>query len=306
MNIASIDIGSNSVILLIADVNLLHKRFVPVLNQYTTPRVSKGLSAGNPFPKDSIVRLNSVLKDFVKKAHEYNSEIILPAATQAFRKATDAEEVSERIKNELGLEIRILSGYEEGLLTFYGAIADMEDFSGYMIDIGGGSTEVFFGRPDAVLFSNSYNFGAVSTTEQLHSIPPVGPDKIDLISKYVKETIVNALSLPVHNQPGIAVAGTPTTLACMQLGVSDFDENKIEGYELSRENIIYLCKKMAEMTPNEIVECYGAIIEGREDVILSGGVILATIMEMIGLENIIVSARGLRHGVIYNYLHNLI
>lgn len=306
MNIASIDIGSNSVILLIAEINPAHKRFVTVLNRYATPRISKNLGSEMIFTPDSYLRLKEVLADFVSVAGKNNVRVILPAATQAFRKALNAGEIVNKVKEELGIEIRILSGHEEGLLTFYGAASNLENFSGYMIDIGGGSAEVFLGEPGNIRFAKSYNFGAVSICESFKSVPPAGKEKIDSIIQFVRNTISADSSLPVYPLPAVAVAGTPTTIACMQLGIKNFDENKIEGYELTLESIKSLSSELALMTPQEILSTYGEITEGREDVILTGGIILYTIMEMLNLESITVSNHGLRHGIIYNYLHHII
>lgn len=306
MNIASIDIGSNSVILLIAEINRAHKRFVPIKNIYATPRTSKGLFQNHEFDSGSIGRLKAVLREFTAACREYEVSLILPGATQAFRKAKNAPEVIKEIKEELGIEIRVLSGAEEGLLTFYGASSIIEHYSGYMIDIGGGSTEVILSECGGITFSHSFNFGAVSLCDMFNSLPPINGEKVEELKKHVKE-IVNEISpIPLKCYPSIAVAGTPTTLACMHLGIKDFDENKIEGYELSHRDIMQLTQKMASLTPAEILEIYGPVVAGREDVILTGAVILLSLMEIMNLENIMVSTRGLRHGIIYNYLHNIL
>lgn len=306
MNIASIDIGSNSVILLVAEVNRPHNRFVPLLNLYSTPRISRNLLPGMPFDPAAVERLKSVLRDFKWAAEENNAELILAGATQAFRKASNGAELVKEIEEEIGIGIRILSGKEEALLSYFGSVSEWEDYSGFMIDIGGGSSEIFLGNKEGLIFSHSYNFGAVSICEQFGTIPPLNKTRISIIKNYVIDTIKENTTPPLHKLPSIAVAGTPTTLACMQLGIKDFDENKIEGFELTYENIIGLNKKMMEMSPEEILNRYGSIVEGREDIILTGSVILETLMELLSLEFVYVSARGLRHGLIYNYLHTII
>lgn len=306
MNIASIDIGSNSVILLIAEINQAHKRFVPIKNLYATPRTSKGLFQNLEFDSGSISRLKAVLKEFAATCKEYEVSLILSGATQAFRKAKNAAEVIKEIKEELGIEIRVLSGSEEGLLTFYGASSIIDHYSGYMIDIGGGSTEVILSESGEITFSHSFNFGAVSLCDMFNSLPPITDEKEAAVIKYVRDTVNQISPIPLKIYPSIAVAGTPTTLACMHLGIKDFDENKIEGYELSRNDIMQLTQKMANLTPAAILGIYGPVVAGREDVILTGAIILLSLMEMMNLENILVSTRGLRHGIIYNYLNNIL
>jgi exopolyphosphatase / guanosine-5'-triphosphate,3'-diphosphate pyrophosphatase len=306
MNIASIDIGSNSVILLIAELNEPHKRFVPIKNSYATPRTSKDLARNLELDPAAINRLKDVLKDFLAICKDYNVSLILAGATQSFRKAKNGQKVVEEIQNELGIEIKILSGTEEGLLTFYGATSIIEHYSGYMIDIGGGSTEIILSENGKISFSHSFNFGAVNLCEMLNTIPPLDRTTAIAIKKYVRETIQNTAPIPVKFCPTIAVAGTPTTLACMHLAIKDFDENKIEGYELMRQDISFLSQKMAHLTPAEILYTYGTVVAGREDVILTGAVILITLMEILDLESIFISTRGLRHGIIYNYLNGIL
>ncbi len=306
MNIASIDIGSNSVILLVAELSRAHGRFVPVLNLYSTPRISRNLSPGMKFDSPAVDRLKNVLRDFKNAALENKAEIILPGATQAFRKASNSKEIVEEIREELGIEIRILTGEEEAILSYFGSVSEWDEFSGYMIDIGGGSSEIFLGSRQGLIFSQSYNFGSVSICEQFGSVPPLDKAAAEQIKNYVINNIKNSKMPPLNENPAIAVAGTPTTLACMQLGIKEYDENKIEGYELSLENIKELNSIMMRMNPSEILNYYGAITLGREDIILTGSLILESVMELLNLDYIYVSSRGLRHGLIYNYLHKII
>lgn len=306
MNIASIDIGSNSVILLVAELSRAHGRFVPILNLYSTPRISRNLSPGMKFDPRAVERLKNVLRDFKKAALENEAEIILPGATQAFRKASNSLEIVEEIKQELGIEIKILSGDEEAILSYFGSVSEWDEYSGYMIDIGGGSSEIFLGSRQGLIFSQSYNFGSVSVCEQFGSIPPFDKNTAGAVKNYATQKIKECKVPPLNENPAIAVAGTPTTLACMQLGIKEYDENKIEGYELSLENIRELNSKMMTMHPYEILNYYGEITSGREDIILTGSLILESIMELLNLEFIYVSSRGLRHGLIYNYLHKII
>jgi len=305
MNIASIDIGSNSVILLIAGISDDGKSFTPLKNLYATPRISRNLTDGGRFAPDSIDRLIETLKNYISVSKEYNAGIILAGATQAFRKAADASSAASEIKKKLGIEIRILSGYEEGLLTFLGAVTDFNAFSGYLIDIGGASTEIMLGNKGKILFSHSFNFGAVSLCEYFNSAPPAGEETILAIKNHIIREI-KGNPPPLHPCGAIAVAGTPTTLACMHAGIKDFDETIIEGYNLKAEGIKKLIAAMSILTPPEILDRYGEIIAGREDLMLTGAVILNTVMEILKLEEVQVSARGLRHGIIYNYLNKII
>lgn len=306
MNIASIDIGSNSVILLIAEINQAQKRFVPVKSFYATPRISKNLSENQEFDPAAVLRLKDVLKEFISISNDYRAELILTGATQAFRKAVNADQIVEEIKAELGLELRILSGFQEGLFTFKGATTIIDNFSGYMIDIGGGSTEIILSEKGDIAYSHSFNFGAVSLCELFHMVPPIGKENILEVKKHVSKIIQDSSPIPLKKYRAIAVAGTPTTLACMQMGMRDFDENKIESFDLTRQNILSLIQKMGFMNPAGILSSYGSIVKGREDVILTGAVILVTLMGILDLDSMTVSTRGLRHGLVYDYLNNLV
>lgn len=306
MNIASIDIGSNSVILLIAEVDIPQKRFTPLRNYYLTPRISRNLAQTGAFDAGSIARLKGALNEFKGCLSGYNVKTVLTVGTEAFRKASNSDSVIADIQNDTGIEIKILSGHEEGVLTYLGATSIAGSFSGYVIDIGGGSTEIIFGENGKVTHSRSFKFGTVRLHETLHTSPPISKDKILKIRETVKTFFAGFVPESGNNFPAIAVSGAPTSLVCMDIGIKEFDERKIEGYNLNREAINRLADLMSRKSSAEILKEYGAIVQGTSDIMLTGAVILDTIMEILKLESVSVSTRGLRHGVILNYIDPVI
>ena len=147
-----------------------------------------------------------------------------------------------------------------------------------VIDKGGGSTEIISGKYDGILFSSSYQLGVVSLTERFFNNQPPEQAEIKLFTDFVKETISGIDIAKITASKTIAIAGTPTTLACIKQNLSDYDETLIEGSTLTKEELA-LTDMLSKLTPIEIKTKYGNIVAGREDVILAGTAILHCTMQ---------------------------
>ncbi len=305
MIIASIDIGTNTVLLLIAEVNENNNIINPIKNEYRIPRIGKGLKSGDKFPEENIERLFSVLTEYKKEIDNYNCKIVLANATNAFRMASDSNDIIKEIKNKFNIAVKVIKGDEEAIISFEG-IAN--DYSGnekiMVIDIGGGSTEIIFGRNKTLDFVRSFPAGAVMGTEKYFKNDPPLKSEIDDFKKWTRK-VFNELSHKLLPKKGIAVAGTPTTLACLKHDLDEFDEEEIEGSILTKEEIIKFAEEFSQLTINEIKEKYKNVVKGREDVILAGTLILADLLEMNNLNEVIVSTKGLRFGAIADYLNKI-
>ncbi len=173
MTIASIDIGTNTVLLLIAEIDLKDKKIKSILNVQQIPRIGQGLKKGKPISKEKILSLLQILNVYNLKIKSYKCEQILVTATNAFRIASNSQEIISLIKSEFGFDTKIVSGEDEALLSFMGAFSNQSNKEILMIDIGGGSTELTFGSNDKILFNKSFNIGVVSGTENfLFDDPP--------------------------------------------------------------------------------------------------------------------------------------
>jgi len=166
MNIASIDIGTNTVILLIAEIR--DKKIIPLRNEYRIPRIGKGLLPGKEISTEREKELIRILTEYKSYIEQYNCEAVLTIATNAFRIASNAAEIINKVNGNPGIEIRVISGNDEAGYSFLGALSDFDDEKeSLIIDIGGGSTELIYGRSGRIKYKNSFLTGAVSGTEKI-------------------------------------------------------------------------------------------------------------------------------------------
>jgi exopolyphosphatase/guanosine-5'-triphosphate,3'-diphosphate pyrophosphatase len=302
MTIASIDIGSNSVLLLIAKLDLSLKIITENRTYYRTPRISEGLAGSRYFNNDKIDLLFKILEEFRVIIEQAACEKIILTATKAFRIAKNAQEVIDRIEKELGWKIEIISGDYEARLTFLGTTYPFvnPNENKAVIDIGGGSTEVVMGNSDSIIFKNSFDFGVVSLTERFFKERVPREDEITSASLHLRgEMDYLATRITGYSQV-YAVAGTPTTLACIKAGIREFNESFIHDSVLTLQDILTIKNNIARLQPDQILKKYSEIVRGREDVLFAGILILETMMEIAGIPRIVVSTRGLRFGALYH------
>ncbi len=304
MNIASIDIGSNTAILLIASIE--KGKLYPLYNQYETPRLGKGIDINGKITDDKIELLLKILKQFKRKIEEHNCRKTIITATNAMRVANNSEEIISKVKNDLALNIQIIPGEKEAELSFLGGSSAFPNINEkVIIDIGGGSTEIIYGNKNNILFKHSFQVGTVSLTEKFLTN---FSDKLN-----IKEKIYNHLdsifTLLKTNIPKgvatIAVAGTPTTLFCMSKGLQEYDENIVEGAFFKYNELLNISKILVNLAPIEVKQKYGNVVNGREDVIFAGSLILLYLAELFFIDSIYISGRGLRYGSIINYINNM-
>lgn len=311
---AAIDIGTNSVLLLIAEVQnnaikTIHRE------EQRTPRIGKGVDANGNIDAAATHRLVNVLleyKSIIKSEYPACKEIIV-TATSAVRDANNKEVLLNQVKDETGLEIQILSGDEEANYTYRGALA-MADVVGnkskdsspqkeelIIMDIGGGSTELASGNEKELIDFHSYNMGCVRFTERYFENNPPLKKEIENCrlnaKKYFKDRTFN---FTAATKP-IGVAGTLTTLAALHLNLKNYDAKKVNGYVIEPSTLHNTIKLFSELTNEEILSKYGSLIDGREDVFLAGLIILEQFLEFYNFDSIIISTGGIRHGALLQH-----
>ena len=303
MIIASIDIGTNTILLLIAKTDNKSNNITPLLNEYRMPRLGKGLKPGGNIHNDKLMNLFEILSEYQQIIIAHNTEKVIITATNAFRIAANANEILNKIKNKFGYDVDIITGETEAKYAYLGAIlSSMKNISSLVIDIGGGSTEIISGKNSRISYRKSFQVGSVSATESyfIHS-HPTPPEDLLKLNNFLVETfqeIKDKFTLKL----AIAISGTPTTLFCMINDVKNYDDSIVEGSRLTYLDIEHLIKILQYLSPSEIKERYGKVMQGREDIILGGSVILLNIMKLLELPEVIVSARGIRYGAIIHYL----
>lgn len=298
---ASFDIGTNTILMLIADCGK-DLKLERIDEAYHVARLGENLDKTGIITEEAIQRASEILVNLKKSCDDYKVENILPVATSAMRDAKNGPEIKQRFDKILQADLKIISGEQEAALSFAGAVDNSR--TSVVIDIGGGSTEIIFGRNLAVEYAKSLQIGAVRLTEKFFTAQP--PNEIELNDSY--DYIINNLkTLPFTYFPAgtnfYGVAGTATTVATTALGYDDSEVNKVDGYIATIDKIREIFKLYSESTTEEIISKY-RVHPRRADLITSGTQILLAIMEYFGIESLKISSKGLRYGVIIDHLKN--
>jgi exopolyphosphatase/guanosine-5'-triphosphate,3'-diphosphate pyrophosphatase len=306
MVISSIDIGSNTILLLIAEYNVKNQTLKTICNEYRVPRISKNLKTNLVISDNKISEMWDILNEYNSIIKRYNCNLTLVVATNALRIAKNGIQIANNIRNKFGWDIEIISGEDEAIISFLGSIpTSLNNVKYSVLDIGGGSTEIICGSRSGIDYKRSFEVGVVSLYEKFIKSNPPSINEINAIEKILLEDFDSLNGNLYSSYQLIAVAGTPTTLSCMKKGLKSYKEELVDNSELTLEDINYFISELSSLTSNQILNKYGDIIKGREDVLLTGCLILKTIMEIMKKEKIIVISKGLRYGVIINYLKSL-
>ncbi len=305
MNLASIDIGSNTVLLLIAKYDK-SKYLQPILNVYRSPRISKGLTNGNTISGYKINELIMVLDEYYTLTKKYCCDKVLLVGTNALRIASNSQIIVDLVKEKYRWDINIIKGEEEARLSYYGTIFPYiyQNKINTIIDIGGGSTEIIKGIDFYIDYTKSFKIGVVSLTEMYFRDFPPSDQQIEEAKLFLNYEFKELESTINTNSTLIAVAGTPTTLACIKHNIKEYSENLIDESTLNLDEINKISSKLSLMNPDQVFHKYGDVVKGREDVLFAGTLILKTILEITQNSKIIVSTKGLRYGVLINYIIN--
>ncbi|HSP87960.1 MAG TPA: Ppx/GppA phosphatase family protein [Ignavibacteriaceae bacterium] len=306
MTVASIDIGTNTILLLIAEVNAESNGIKVIENFHSIPRIGKGMKPGMSMPEENIKRLLDVLTEYSSIIKNYNCEKVILTGTNALRISSNKNEIAERIKKQFDYDLTIIPGEEEAKFSYLGAIGNyLKDQKYLVIDIGGGSTEIVYGSGNEIIFSKSFNIGVVSASENfLFSDPPTNDQVVNFIN-YSEQTFSEITKSISDIDSAIAIAGTPTTLACIKNNLKTYNEDVVEGSYLTSKELEKFIKELSHLNSGEILNKYAAVVKGREDVLLAGTIILKEILDVLNLNEIKVSTKGIRYGAIINWLNTL-
>lgn len=303
MTIASIDIGTNTVLLLLAEVDIESLSIKTIFNEQKIPRIGEGLKRGKPIKEKKIDLLLQILRSYVETSKKFNSEVIIANATNAFRIASNQTELLKVIRNIIGIDVNVISGLEEARLTFIGCTYEYSSTKKFsVIDIGGGSTEIIIGKKNKICEIFSLPIGVVSLTEKFFNSTPPKSNQIQNCNRFIQNELNKNLSHLIRDQTAIAAAGTPTTLACIKNNIKEYDESKIEGSILLRSDVENFSTQLSQLSPKEIMSKYPSIVSGREDVLLAGSILLGQIMRRLNTKEVVVSSKGVRYGAVVDYL----
>lgn len=275
MRVAAIDIGTNSVLLLVAERR--DDVIVPILERATITRLGQGVDATRALAPEATRRTLDCLARYAEDIRAAGAVRVDVAGTSAMRDAAGGESFRAEAKSVLGVEPRVISGREEAELTFEGAMTGL-GLSGpvTVVDVGGGSTEVVTGNvatgPDHAV---SLDVGSVRLTERHVRTDPPSSNEIGAVRKDVRQALAASGIVPTRTIVG--VAGTVTTLVAYALDVAPYDAERVHGARLSGARIDAAVQALAAM-PLAQRRSLGSVQPERADVIVAGGLIVAEVL----------------------------
>lgn len=299
MRLASIDIGTNSVKLVVAEVEDQSIKDV-ILERTEITRLGEDVNETNLLKQEAMGRTLAILKDFKLVADSLGAKKIIAVATSAMRDAQNREEFIKSVNETINAELWVATGDEEAELTFIGACSDPQLCSKklVLVDVGGGSTELILGQGGIIEDKFSINAGCVRLTEEFVHSDPISTDDIQNMFKAIISLFYNRLSrIDMSERELVGVGGTITTLAAIHQGISDYKVDNIHRYIMSKDDIVSLLSYLKRMNLEERKKIQG-LHPKRADIIVAGAAIFSTIMEILKAREIIVSARGLRYGAL--------
>jgi exopolyphosphatase/guanosine-5'-triphosphate,3'-diphosphate pyrophosphatase len=296
MKVASIDIGTNTVLLLIASIDGSGV-ITPVVYEQRVARLGQGVDAARNLHPDAMERVLKALREFRQVVDAHAPDRTVVCGTSAVRDAANRDEFVALVRNATGFAVDILSGDEEALWTYRGAISGVPHLEhATVVDIGGGSTEIIVGNRTSIHESISLDVGSVRLTERVFRHDPPTHPELEKAIEIVENELARAGHFPFAGTTLVGVAGTATSLAVLDQGLAEFRLPAVSGYPLELERVYELFRKLRAM-PVAGIRGLSAVMEGRADVITAGVLILREIMAHFTFQTMTVSERGVRYGL---------
>jgi len=304
MRVAAIDCGTNSIRLLIADID--GKNFREVVRDMEIVRLGQGVDETGQFHPDAIARTLAAVDKFATEIAKRGVEKIRFCATSATRDATNRHLFIDGVRERLGIELEVISGDEEAALSFTGAIKDLDPSNGpfLVVDIGGGSTEFVFGT-STVEAARSVNIGCVRMTERHFASDPATAQQIELARTDIQAAIAQAAAVvPITKAKTlVAVAGTATTVAAAALDLPEYDRYAIHLSRISAQQTHDAATMFATSTREQRL-ALGYMHPGRVDVIAAGSLVLSEIMKATGAREFVASESDILDGMAFSLARN--
>lgn len=297
MRVAAIDIGTNTVLLLVAEKR--DGKLVAVEEHATITRLGQGVDKTRTLAPEAVERTNACLDRYAEITQRLGVQKTDVVGTSAMRDAGGGEAVRTHVKARFGVEARTISGDVEARLTFGGALSGLSLPAGRVVvfDIGGGSTEVVDGdrTTRAISFAQSYDVGSVRLTERHVVRDPPSEEERAAVARTASEAFAS-VPASVRGLPVVGIAGTVTTLAAVALGMSTYDSSRVHGHVMSVSELERVVDLLARV-PLEERKTLAGLEPKRADVIVAGGLVALAFLKHVGASSVIVSDRGVRWGL---------
>jgi exopolyphosphatase / guanosine-5'-triphosphate,3'-diphosphate pyrophosphatase len=295
---AVVDIGTNSTRLLVARMD--GERVEELERESKVTRLGQDVDSTGRLADEAVERVFRVLDEYKRLIDRNGAQRVVALATSAVRDSENGDEFRAAVRDRFGFDLRTISGDEEARLTFLGATSARQerDASTLVIDIGGGSTELVTGRPgDDPDFHVSTQTGSVRQTERhLHDDPPT-PEQTAALRREVRGIVEEAVPARVRESVtrGIAVAGTATQLAAIDLSIAARDRGRVHGHVMELDSVRGMLDRLAAVPLEERRRMKG-LDPDRAPTIVAGAAILVEAMESFGLGAVEASLTDILHG----------
>jgi exopolyphosphatase / guanosine-5'-triphosphate,3'-diphosphate pyrophosphatase len=299
VRVAVVDIGTNSTRLLVAEVNQATGSVRELVRRSKVTRLGDGVDAGGKLSEEAAGRVFATLEEYRAEMDSQGVEANLAVLTSAVRDASNGAHFATRVREDYGLDARVLEGEEEAQLTFLGAMAGRPPAAEptVVIDIGGGSTEFVVGTGREAGFHVSLHAGVVRMSERhIHGDPP-SPEDLQELALDVRTTFLEGLP-PEERSPvnhAIAVAGTATSAASIEQELDPYDPARVHGYTLELATVELLLARLADMDEEERRRVVG-LNPDRAPTIVAGMILLSEAMKAFDLEQLEVSEHDILYG----------
>jgi exopolyphosphatase/guanosine-5'-triphosphate,3'-diphosphate pyrophosphatase len=301
--VAAIDCGTNSIRLLIADIS--NGIFKEVVRSMEVVRLGQGVDKNKSFHPDAIKRTLDAVEMFSEVIASKGVERIRFCATSATRDATNRSLFTDGVRGILGVEVEVIPGEEEAMLSFNGATKELmqSDAPYLVVDIGGGSTEFVFGS-NKVENAKSVDIGCVRMSERHFTSQPTTMDQVARAIIDIDSAIAQAASVvPISNAKTlVAVAGTATTVAAAALELKDYDRHLIHLARISADKVHKVSAMFQSMKKDEIANL-GYMHPGRVDVITAGSLVLSRVMAATGASEFVASESDILDGMAWSLIN---
>jgi len=300
--VAAFDCGTNSLRLLIADLDPGNGEMTELVREMRIVRLGQGVDRTGRISEESMARTFAALDEYAGMVDRHQPELLRFCATSAARDAANAEEFMRGVRSRVGVEPEVIDGDAEAQASFAGATRVLGDVAGpvLVLDIGGGSTELIVGTADGTMeVAQSLDIGSVRMTERhLHDDPPTA-DQVAELRADVDAVLDGCRVDPTRARTVVGVAGTVTTVAAGVLGLPAYDRERIHLARLSREHVHVTVDELVAMSVHERT-ALGYMHPGRADVIGAGALILDRVLQRTTVQELVVSESDILDGIAWS------
>lgn len=290
MKVAAIDIGTNSIRLLKAQI--INRKLISGDKSLSMTRIGEGVNETGQLSEAAMDRSVKALADFESEARAWGAEAIFALATSAVRDAANSAVFLKRVREACGLEIEVITGDVEARLGFMGVLAGAPDVTGnvLVIDVGGGSTELIVGNRDGIRFAKSVNVGAVRMTGKHVRSNPISDSEFKIMHSDIDEILSEAIGpLRDHDIDAVVgIGGTATTLGAMKLSMETYDRDRIQNSVVTLEETAGMVAQLKTLTVEERKHIKG-LQPKRADIILAGAMVIEAVMTALDLSEMRIS-----------------